>query len=55
MARYVICEKCKRCVEYITLTKNEGGTIYTSFTCPECGYIKNTNKSYIHYGNDKRT
>lgn len=52
MARYVICEGCKKLVEYKPVHKYEGGTSYVSFECPECGHIKQTNMSYIHYGMD---
>ena len=52
MAQYVICDKCKELVEYSPETKYEGGTSYTILTCPHCGYIKKSNRSHIHYGND---
>lgn len=52
MAQYAICEGCKKLVEYSPEQKYEGGTSYTIFKCPECGYIKKTSMSYIHYGMD---
>ena len=52
MAKYAICKGCKKLIEYKPETKYEGGTSYTTLKCPECGYIKKVNKSYIHYGND---
>lgn len=52
MSQYIICEQCKELVEYQPETKHEGGISYIIFRCPECGYIKKVNKSYIHYGND---
>lgn len=52
MAKYVICEGCKKLVEYKPETKYEGGMSYTIFTCPECGHVKKTSRNHIHYGND---
>lgn len=54
MARYVICEGCKKLVEYKPETRIEGGTSYTTFRCPGCGYVKNTSINHIHYGQDGR-
>lgn len=52
MAKFVICEKCKECIEYKPETKYEGGTSYTTLVCPKCGHIKSTSINHIHYGND---
>lgn len=42
MAKYVICEGCKKLTEYKPETKMEYGNTYTVFTCPLCGYKKTT-------------
>ena len=52
MASYAVCEKCKEVVEYKPEIKEEGHTTYTEFVCPSCGYVKQTTRSHIHYGND---
>lgn len=52
MAKYIVCDKCKKVVEYKTETKYEGGMHYTTFRCPECGYVKSTNTNHVHYGQD---
>lgn len=52
MAEYIICEGCKRLIEYKPETRYEGGTSYTTIVCPECGHVKQTNVSHVHYGND---
>lgn len=52
MARYVICEECKKLVEYRPEIKFEGGISYTTFKCSECGHVKTTNINHIHYGQD---
>ena len=52
MATFVICEKCKECIEYKPETKYEGGTSYTTLVCPKCGHVKSTSVNHIHYGND---
>lgn len=52
MAQYIICEECKKLVEYKPERKYEGGTSYTIFKCPECNHIKQTSISYVHYGMD---
>ena len=55
MSKYIICEKCNSLVEYSHLElKYEGGTSYTVFTCPECGYVKKSSTNHIHYGEDGR-
>lgn len=52
MARYKVCENCKRLVKYRPATTYEGGISYTVFICPECGFKKETNVNHIHYGED---
>lgn len=52
MAKYTICEKCKKFIEYKATTKYEGGMSYTTIKCPECGHTKATSVNHIHYGND---
>lgn len=52
MARYKVCENCKKLVEYNPTTNYEGGMSYTTFSCPECGFTKTTNINHIHYGED---
>lgn len=52
MAKYIICDKCKKLIEYITSTKYEGGTSYITTKCPECGYEKTISVNHIHYGED---
>lgn len=52
MSRYLICEGCKELVEYNPEIKYEGGTSYTVFKCPKCGYEKKSSINHIHYGND---
>ena len=54
MAKYVMCEKCKKVVEYKPETKYEGGTSFTTFKCPECGHVKITSRNHVHYGQDGR-
>lgn len=52
MAQYVMCEKCKKVIEYKPETKIEGGISYTTLVCPECGHVKKTSTNHIHYGQD---
>ena len=52
MASYIICENCKKVIEYIPERKYEGGTSYTTLRCPLCGYVKQTTVNHVHYGND---
>lgn len=52
MAKYIICEKCKKLIEYKPTSKYEGGMSYTTIKCPECGYEKTTSINHIHYGED---
>ena len=52
MAKYIICEKCKRLIEYKPIARYEGGTSYTTIKCPECGHEKTTSVNYVHYGED---
>lgn len=53
MAKFAICDKCKKLYEYLPETKFEGGTSYTIVKCSKCGHIKTTNLSHVHYGDDK--
>jgi DNA-directed RNA polymerase subunit M/transcription elongation factor TFIIS len=52
MAQYIMCEKCKKVVEYKPETRYEGGISTTIFKCPECGHVKESSVNHIHYGND---
>ena len=52
MASYIICENCKKVIEYMPERKYEGGTSYTTLRCPLSGYVKQTTVSHVHYGND---
>lgn len=52
MAKYIICENCKKLIEYNPETKIEGGTTYTTLKCPFCGHVKTSSRNHIHYGND---
>lgn len=52
MAKFAVCDKCKKLYEYIPETKYEGGMSYITVTCSHCGYVKTTNSNHIHYGND---
>lgn len=52
MGKYIICDKCIELVEYTPKQLYEGGTTYTIFKCPNCGYIKKLNINHIHYGLD---
>ena len=52
MAKYIICEKCKRLIEYKPIARYEGGTSYTTSKCSECGHEKTTSVNYVHYGED---
>lgn len=52
MAKYLICKNCKKFVEYKPKTKYEGGTAYTVYVCPECGYKTETSINNVHFGND---
>lgn len=52
MARYVICDKCRKLIEYNPKTEYKSGMTFTRLECPECGYVKETNTSHVHYGND---
>lgn len=53
MAKYAVCEKCGKLYEYIPQTKYEGGTSYSTVTCPHCGNVKTTSRNHVHYGNDR--
>ena len=48
MAKYVICEDCKKLIEYNPEIKHEYGTTYTTLTCPLCGHVKRTTKNHVH-------
>lgn len=52
MTKLIVCDNCKKVVEYQPETKYERGTLYTTLKCPKCGYTKVTNRSHIHYGDD---
>lgn len=52
MAQYIVCESCKKVIEYKPEVKYERGISYTTFKCPFCNYIKKTNTNHIHYGKD---
>lgn len=52
MAKYIICDNCKKLIEYNPETKYEGGTSYTTIRCPLCGHVKQTSTNHIHYGLD---
>ena len=52
MTKYIICENCKKLIEYKPIVKYEGVINYTTIKCPHCNYEKTTNTNYIHYGND---
>lgn len=54
MAKYTICEKCKKLIEYKPETKYEGGTSYFTLVCPICGHVKKSNVNHVHYGQDGR-
>lgn len=53
MGKRIVCEKCKEVVDYNPEIKHEGHTTYTEFKCPNCGYVKQSTRSHIHYGNDE--
>lgn len=52
MGKMAVCDKCKKLYDYVPETKFEGGTTYITVTCNKCGYVKKTNVSHIHYGDD---
>lgn len=52
MARFIICEKCKKFVKYDPETVYEGGMSYTTLVCPKCGYVKRNSVNHVHYGQD---
>lgn len=52
MAKYVICENCKKMIEYKPESKYMGGISCVTLVCPICGHIKKTSTNHIHYGND---
>lgn len=54
MAKYTICEGCKKLIEYKPDTKYEGGTSYSTLVCPLCGHTKKTSVNHVHYGQDGR-
>lgn len=54
MAEYIICESCKKLIEYKPEMKYEGGTSYTILKCPKCWHEKRTSVNHIHYGQDGR-
>lgn len=42
MAKYVLCEECKKLIEYKPKVKLEYGNTITTIECPECGHKKVT-------------
>lgn len=52
MAKYAVCKKCGKLYEYKPQTKYEGGTSYSTVTCPHCGNVETTSRNHVHYGND---
>lgn len=54
MARYAICEKCKKFIEYKPVKEYKAGMTFTKLVCPECGHVKESNTNHVHYGNDAR-
>lgn len=40
MAKYILCDNCKKLVEYCVDSRMEYGITYTTLKCPECGYTK---------------
>lgn len=52
MGKMAVCDKCKKLYDYVPETKFEGGTTYITVICNKCGYVKKTNVSHIHYGDD---
>ena len=52
MASYIICENCKKVIEYMPERKYEGGTSYITLRCPLCGHEKKISVNHVHYGND---
>lgn len=47
------CKNCKKVVEIKKTTKEEFGTEYISYSCPNCGYVEKTTINHVHYGNDE--
>jgi predicted RNA-binding Zn-ribbon protein involved in translation (DUF1610 family) len=52
MAEYILCNNCKKLIEYKPEIHYEGGITYKKLTCPECGHTEITNQNHIHYGDD---
>ena len=52
MAKFAVCKKCGKLYEFLPETKYEGGTSYTTVTCPHCSNVKKESINHIHYGND---
>ena len=52
MAKFAVCNKCKKVFEYLPETKYEGGTSYSIVICPHCKNEKKNSTNHIHYGDD---
>lgn len=52
MAKYKICENCKKFIPLEVTTTLRSGMTFKTIICPECGYVKKINTNHIHYGND---
>lgn len=52
MAKYKICKKCKKLIEFNPEIRHEGGTTYSIAICPLCGNVETNTINHIHYGND---
>lgn len=52
MAKFIICDECKKLIEYKVETEYKYGMTFSKLTCPLCGHVKEVNKSHVHYGED---
>lgn len=53
MATLAVCKKCHNVYKYDPKTVVEGGIVYTTVLCPNCGHLIKESRNHIHYGEDR--